>query len=87
MIYNNSRIFFIPKPEFLPALDRLMKHHATIIDNKLAQDLCKFKEMRFLRQNLDSLYVAPDRRKNMSIIYLKPNIKIRKKGNGFFFEF
>lgn len=84
-LYNKKRIGFRPKPELIPAIDRLMRHNATTIDCKLARELGKLKEVRYLRKDLKKLYIAPDHNMNKSILYLKPDVTIEKDKNLFYF--
>jgi len=76
-------VSFYPKDkEIEKILDRLTKNNATYTNHTTTRDLCRFKQIRYLREK-DKLFVGLDRRKGVSIIYVKK--LLIKKGNGFFF--
>jgi len=76
-------VSFYPKSqEIEKILERLTKNVATYTNHTVARDLCRFKEIRYLREK-DQLYVGLDRRKDVSIIFVKK--PLTKKGNGFVF--
>jgi len=93
-IYNQKRICFRPKPELIPALDRLMRQGVTTIDCKLAQSLGRIKEISYVRNNkeLDGyFYIAgPDNKKHESILFLKKPMQLKrdkKNKNSFYLIF
>jgi len=64
--------------------NRLIKDKAAVVDNRVAMDLSRHKVIRNLRRN-SNFFIANDRNKHKSVIFC--TIKIKKKGNKFFFEF
>lgn len=84
-MYNKSRIWFNPKSSIIPAIDRLMKNNATRIDSKLAQDLGKYKEIRYLKRDLKLMEITHVGN-GTSIIYIDPHVKVGRDKGKFFFK-
>ena len=75
--YNRNNLFV------KNILDRIIQGNGTIkIDSKKANQFSKVREIRYLRKK-DYLYVGRDGKKGKTIIYFKPNLKIKKTGNKF----
>jgi len=79
-------VYIFPKKEEMQkVLMRLTKNNSIPIDSKLARDFCKYDAVRILREK-DKMYIGSDPRKNKSIIYMKPSIKIEQRGKRFFIK-
>ncbi len=61
-------------------LDRLTKYPLVKVDTKLSQELSKYKKIRYLSK-LDNIYIKK------GIIGIPPQVKLKRKGNLFYFEY
>lgn len=78
-------VYFPPKDEKIKNLiDRLTINHATITSSNLANQLSKYKEIRYLRKN-DMIFIGKDHRKDKSIIFINGKLPV-KKGNKYLFK-
>lgn len=78
-------MFIKPKSKEIEKIfDRLVKHTATSVSTRTAIDLARNKKIRYLR-SIDNIFIGNDRIKNKSIIYIPPNVKLKKKDDKFLF--
>ena len=79
--------FFPKNKEIEHIFDRLTHYPGVSIDTRLALDIGRHKEIKFLRKN-NLVFIANDRKRHKSIIFFPPNVKVKKKDdtNGFFFD-
>jgi hypothetical protein len=72
---------FIPKDSQIKSvLDRLSKENGTYTSFDNAKKLSRYRQIRDMRA-LDQIFIGMDRKKKLSVIYVKKHIK--KKGNGY----
>ncbi len=68
------------------AMDRASKsHNSTLMDSHLAPILCRNKKMRYLRDK-EYMYIGRDTKFKKTVLYFKPNLKIKKIGNKYRIE-
>lgn len=80
-------MYFKPiNDEIQRVFNNLTKVNATIITPRIALDIGRNKNLKQLRKN-DNLFIAHDRKKNKSLIYLPPHVKVKPYKNGFKIEF
>ena len=72
---------FIPKDDHIKSIfERLEKDKIALTDFDSAKQLSRYKQIRAMRQR-DEILIGMDRKKKISIIYSKR--QIRRKGKGF----
>lgn len=87
LIYNDKRVYFVPKPNVMPYINRLMQSPINEVEmpSVKASSLFRYKEMRYLR---DKKLIKPFRDgMGTSLIKCKPMVKIKKNGKGYDFLF
>jgi len=73
-------VFYPRDPRIANLLERFTQNNTIVANSKVARELCKYSDIRKLREK-DLMLIGKDHRKDISIIFLKK--QIRKKGNGF----
>jgi len=72
---------FNPKNKSIERLfDNLMKYPMQTVEPKTAQSLSRYKTIRMLNRKDQKVVIRK------GVVGLKPNVKLRKKGNGFVFD-
>jgi len=80
-------MYFFPKDDNIrKVLERLARDSYSIIDSKLAQDFGRNGVIRDLRRR-DNIFISHDKKKHRTVIALPYNVRVRKKKNGFWFDF
>ena len=75
------RVNFNPKNKDIEHLfDNLMKYPMQTVDSKTAQSLSRYRTIRMLNRKEPKILIRK------GVVGLKPNVKLKKKGNGFVFD-
>jgi len=86
MPYKNNVWFTSHDPKIMNIMEKLVNRPAIKIDTDLAKTLSRYKKIRLLREK-NHLFIGWDRDKRISILFRPPNVNLKRKGNGYLWDF